>query len=211
MGGGLELALHCHYRTLSAGVPAIALPEVFLGLVPGWGGSQLLPNLIGADQAVTVIVENAITRTGCSRGQQALDLGIADVLFEPADFLEQSLAWAAAVVRGEVTVERPEVDRGAAWDAGAGPGQGDRRRKGARGGPGAVQGARADRAGPHARRTTTASRPSDEALAELAMGEELRAGLYAFDLVQRRAKRPAGVPDKSLARPSPRSASSAPG
>ena len=50
MGGGLELALHCHYRTLSAGVPALALPEVFLGLVPGWGGSQLLPNLIGADE-----------------------------------------------------------------------------------------------------------------------------------------------------------------
>ena len=39
LGGGLELALHCHYRTLSAGVPAIAFPEVFLGLVPGWGGT----------------------------------------------------------------------------------------------------------------------------------------------------------------------------
>ncbi len=47
MGGGLELALHCHYRTLSAGAAALALPEVSLGLVPGWGGTQLLPNLIG--------------------------------------------------------------------------------------------------------------------------------------------------------------------
>ena len=42
-------------------------------------------------------------------------MGIADVLFEPADFLERSLEWAAGVVRGEVTVERPEVDRDM-WD-----------------------------------------------------------------------------------------------
>src|SRR5206468_1001544 len=41
----------------------------------------------------------------------------------------------------------------------------------------------------------------DEALADLIMSEELRSGLYAFDLVQRRAKRPAGAPDRSLARP----------
>ncbi len=47
MGGGLELALHCHYRTVSSGAAALALPEVSLGLVPGWGGTQLLPNLIG--------------------------------------------------------------------------------------------------------------------------------------------------------------------
>ena len=37
MGGGLELALHCRYRTLSSGAAALALPEVSLGLVPGWG------------------------------------------------------------------------------------------------------------------------------------------------------------------------------
>ena len=47
MGGGLELALHCDYRTLASSAAAIAFPEVFLGLVPGWGGTQLLPNLIG--------------------------------------------------------------------------------------------------------------------------------------------------------------------
>src|SRR5439155_24236329 len=43
MGGGLELALHCTYRTLSSGAAALSLPECFLGLVPGWGGTQLLP------------------------------------------------------------------------------------------------------------------------------------------------------------------------
>ena len=49
LGGGLELALHCHYRTLSPpACAALALPECFLGLVPGWGGTQLLPHLVGA-------------------------------------------------------------------------------------------------------------------------------------------------------------------
>jgi len=39
MGGGLEVALHCTYRTVSSGAAAISLPECFLGLVPGWGGT----------------------------------------------------------------------------------------------------------------------------------------------------------------------------
>ncbi|MGH3338673.1 MAG: enoyl-CoA hydratase/isomerase family protein, partial [Propionibacteriaceae bacterium] len=52
LGGGLELTLHCHYRTVSAAASAIAQPECFLGLVPGWGGAFLVPNLIGAERAV---------------------------------------------------------------------------------------------------------------------------------------------------------------
>ena len=199
MGGGLELALHCHYRTLSAGVPAVAFPEVFLGLIPGWGGSQLLPNLIGADKAVTVIVENAMNQNRMLRAKQAFDLGIADVLLEPADFLEQSLAWASSVVRGETVVERPEVDRGEAWDLALARARGiaDMRVHGATPAP--------YRAIELIELARTASYDDGiaaerKALFELAMGEELRAGLYAFDLVQRRAKRPAGVPDRSLAR-----------
>jgi enoyl-CoA hydratase/carnithine racemase len=47
LGGGLELALHCTYRTISSGVSAVAFPECFLGLLPGWGGTYLLPRLIG--------------------------------------------------------------------------------------------------------------------------------------------------------------------
>jgi 3-hydroxyacyl-CoA dehydrogenase/enoyl-CoA hydratase/carnithine racemase len=199
MGGGLELALHCHYRTLSAGVPAIAFPEVFLGLVPGWGGSQLLPNLVGADKAVTVIVENAMNQNRMLRATQAFDLGIADVLLEPADFLEESLAWVSSVVRGETVVARPEVDRGEAWDQALARAKGiaDMRVHGAAPAP--------YRAIELLELARTAS--YDEGIAaertalfELAMGEELRAGLYAFDLVQRRAKKPAGVPDKRLAR-----------
>ncbi len=114
LGGGLELALHCHYRTLSAGA-VVAFPEVFLGLVPGWGGTQLLPNLIGIDPAVTVVVENALAQNTMLPAPKAAKLGIADTVFEPADFLERSLEWAAGVVAGDVTVSRPAVDR-AAWD-----------------------------------------------------------------------------------------------
>jgi len=200
MGGGLEVALHCHYRTISSGVSALALPEVFLGLVPGWGGSQLLPNLIGADKAVTVIIENAMNQNRMLKGPQAFALGIADAMFEPADFLEQSLTWAAAVVRGEIRVERPEVDRGDGWDSALARGRAaaDMRVHGAARAPYAalelleLAGTASYAAGTAAERT---------ALAELAFGEELRAGLYAFDLVQRRAKKPAGAPDRDLARP----------
>ena len=47
LGGGLEIALHAHYRTVSAAAAGIALPECFLGMFPGWGGAYLVPNLIG--------------------------------------------------------------------------------------------------------------------------------------------------------------------
>jgi 3-hydroxyacyl-CoA dehydrogenase/enoyl-CoA hydratase/carnithine racemase len=200
LGGGLELALHCHYRTISAGVPALAFPEVFLGLIPGWGGSQLLPNLIGAERAVTVIVENALNQNRMLRGRQAFKLGIADVMFEPADFLEQSLLWAAEVVRGATTVVRPDVDRSATtWQAALDKGKAvaDMKVHGATPAP-----YKALELIDLARQATYDEGTAAErrALAELAFGEDLRAGLYAFDLVQRRAKRPAGVPDKSLAR-----------
>ena len=62
MGGGLELAFNCDYRILAADTKALSLPEVSLGIVPGWGGTQLLPRIAGPDTAVTVIVENALNQ-----------------------------------------------------------------------------------------------------------------------------------------------------
>src|SRR5579863_10719952 len=58
MGGGLELALACHFRV---GVPGarIALPEVKLGLLPGAGGTQRLPRLLGVEPALNIIVSGA--------------------------------------------------------------------------------------------------------------------------------------------------------
>lgn len=198
MGGGLELALHCHYRTLSAGATALALPEVSLGLVPGWGGTQLLPNLIGIAPAVQVIIQNPLMQNKMLKPQQAAELGIADVLLEPADFLERSLEWAAGVVRGEITVTRPEIDRDV-WDGVLFFARQalDQRLHGAV--PAAYRALELlalAKDAPFAEGTAA----EDEALADLLMSEELRSGLYAFDLVQRRAKRPAGAPAPELAR-----------
>jgi 3-hydroxyacyl-CoA dehydrogenase/enoyl-CoA hydratase/carnithine racemase len=197
LGGGLEVALHCHYRTVSGGAAALGLPEVAIGLVPGWGGSQLLPNLIGVPGAAQVILQNPLTQK-VLRPKQALELGVADQLFEPADFLERSLEWAAGVVGGDVTVERPEIDRDM-WEGVLffAKQQLDEKLHGAV---------------PSANRALSllalakdasfedGTAAETEALADLIMGDESRASLYAFDLVQRRAKRPVGVPDKSLAR-----------
>jgi 3-hydroxyacyl-CoA dehydrogenase len=134
------------------------------------------------------------------KGPQALALGIADVMFEPADFLEQSLRWVAGVVRGDVTVERAPVDRDEqTWAAAVARGRAvaDVKVHGAAPAPyRALDLIALARTASYAEGTAAERR----ALAELAFGEELRAGLYAFDLVQRRAKRPAGAPEPRLAR-----------
>ena len=124
LGGGLEIALNANYRTVSTGAGALALPEAFLGLVPGWGGVYLLPRLIGPANAVQVMIENALSNNRTLSGPAAYKLGIADALFEPADFLEQSLSWAARVLAGTETPARPNAvseplseENSAAWDA----------------------------------------------------------------------------------------------
>mgnify|MGYP000844679768 FL=1 len=200
MGGGLELGLHCNYRTISSGAAAIALPECFLGLVPGWGGAFLLPNLIGPEKALQVIVTNPLAQNRMLKPQQVLDLGIADAMFEPADFIEQSLAWAAGVVTGDITVSRAQVAHDESWDAAVEAVRSgiDAQLHGAAPAPLRALDLVA------AARTTDAATgfaAEDEALADLIMSDQLRAGLYSFDLVQKRAKRPVGAPDKSLARP----------
>jgi 3-hydroxyacyl-CoA dehydrogenase/enoyl-CoA hydratase/carnithine racemase len=200
LGGGLEVALHCTYRTVQDSAPALGLPEVMLGLVPGWGGAYLLPNLVGAATAVRLVIENPLNQGRTLDGHAAFEAGLADAEFQGADFLEQSLLWAARVLTGQVTVERPEVDRGEAWEAAVRKGRG-------------VADSKTGGASPAAYRALdllaaarTASRDEgfaaeDEALADLMLTPELAASLYSFDLVQKRAKRPAGAPDKALARP----------
>ncbi|SEL11550.1 3-hydroxyacyl-CoA dehydrogenase [Blastococcus sp. DSM 46786] len=201
LGGGLELALHCHYRTISGGA-AVGFPEAFLGLVPGWGGTQLLPNLIGIDAAVTVVVENALAQNRMTPAPKAAKLGIADALFEPADFLERSLEWAVGVLDGSVAVSRPEVDR-SAWDAAIARARAIVAGRTRDASPGAVRSVELldlARAGVDGEAFTTGTAAEDDALTELLMSDPLRASLYSFDLVNKRAKRPAGAPDKKLAR-----------
>jgi 3-hydroxyacyl-CoA dehydrogenase/enoyl-CoA hydratase/carnithine racemase len=199
LGGGLEVALHCTYRTISSGIPAIALPETALGLVPGWGGSYLLPHLIGPAAALKVIIENPLSQNKMLRGPQAFELGIADAMFEPADFLEESLRWAAGVLDGSVTVSRSDQS-GEDWGAAVGAARffADGKLHGAAPAP------------YRALDLVAAARDSgrdeafaaeDEVLAGLLLREEFRASVYAFDLVQKRARKPAGAPEAALARP----------
>ncbi|HEY3201191.1 MAG TPA: enoyl-CoA hydratase-related protein, partial [Actinomycetes bacterium] len=200
LGGGLEVALHCTYRTISTGVTALGLPECFLGLVPGWGGAYLLPNLIGADASVKVIIENPLNQNKMLRGPQAFKLGIADAMFEPADFLEQSLRWAADVLTDALSVSRAEPDRGDAWMAAVARGRAfvDAKVHGAAPAPyKALE--LIDAARENGRDAAFAA--EDEALADLLVGPELRSSLYAFDLVQKRARQPVGAPPSELARP----------
>ena len=201
LGGGLELALHCQHRTI-ASTAVVAFPEVFLGLVPGWGGTQLLPDLIGIDAAVSVIVENALAQNKVTPGPKAAKLGIADAVFEPADFLERSLEWAVGVLNGDVTVARPEADRAAGDDAIARARAvvAARTRNASPGALRAVELLDLARAGVGDEAFTAGTAAEDDALTDLLMSDELRAGLYSFDLVNKRAKRPAGAPDRKLAR-----------
>src|SRR6185437_9433791 len=222
LGGGLEVALHCTYRTISSGVPMVAFPECFLGLVPGWGGAYLLPRLIGPASALKLIVENPLSQNKMLRGTEAFSLGIADAMFEPADFLEESLRWAAQVLGGTETVTRragsPEVSLGLSADAAGDVAEWDAAVSTARFFlDGKLHGAAPApyRALDLVAAARTASRDEgfaaeDDALADLLLSDELRAGLYAFDLVQKRPAGPPGRPTSRSPGPSPRSASSAP-
>jgi 3-hydroxyacyl-CoA dehydrogenase/enoyl-CoA hydratase/carnithine racemase len=201
MGGGVEIALSAAYRTVSSGVPVLAMPECLRGLVPAWGGCFMLPNLIGVEPAIKVIIEDPLNNNRMLKGPQAFELGIADMLFGPATFLEDSLSWATDVIAGRTVVSRPEIDRDATvWEAAIAAA---RRVVKAKTGGAAPAPTRALELVSAARTATReeAYAAEDDATADLMMSDELRSSLYALDLVQKRAKRPAGAPDRSLARP----------
>lgn len=201
LGGGVEIALHCHYRTLASNTAMVALPECFLGILPGWGGTQLLPRIAGPANAVTVIIDNALNQNRMLRPAQAVDLGVVDVVLDAADYLEQSLAWMAGVLDGSITVDRPDhrADE-EAWKAAVAQGRmiADMRTRGATPAP------------YRALEMIELARTADldegfaaegDALADLIFSQQFRAGIYAFNLTQKRARRPVGAPDAGLARP----------
>ncbi len=204
LGGGVEVGLNAHYRTIDASVPAFALPEVFLGLIPGWGGAWLLPNLIGIENALEVVISNPLKNNRMLKAPQVLELGIADAMFGPANFLEDSLKWADGVLSGRIKVKRKnepgKLERAVKWDVAIGVAE---KMLASRIGRVAKSPYRALALLKAAKNTDkkTGFAAEDEALAELISGDQFRASIYAFNLVQKRAKRPAGAPDKALARP----------
>jgi len=192
LGGGVEIALHCDWRTISTAVRHFACPEVFLGIFPAWGGTQLIPRLVGAETAVKFIVENPLRQNRMLDGRRAFELGFADALLEPAEFLDESIAFLVSKShdRGQTPVmadlnDVAEVVRKARARV-----------------DGQVHGAapapyRAlDLIEGSARWSIEEGyRAEEEALAELLPGLQAQASIYSFGLVERRAKRGIGVPD----------------
>src|SRR6185437_1294063 len=124
LGGGVEIGLNADYRTIDRSTAAFALPEVFLGLIPGWGGAYILPNLIGIENALKVVVENPLKQNRVLKADEVFELGIADAIFDSANFLEDSIKWADKVLTGAIEVKRPnvpgKVERLVKWDAAIG-------------------------------------------------------------------------------------------
>lgn len=198
MGGGFEIALNCHYRTISSDVGAVALPETSLGLIPGWGGAYWTPRLIGLPAALDVMLMRPAANKPF-KPQEVASLGLADILLEPADFLEQSIIWASQVIAGDITPARPELPSAAEWAAVAAAArkQVDAVVHGSR--PAPYRLLDLIDLGPDVSRDE-AFAAEDKALEELIMSDEFRASIYAFHSVTA-AKRPVGAPDAKLAQP----------
>ncbi|MDQ1544879.1 MAG: hypothetical protein QOK08_2517 [Actinomycetota bacterium] len=203
LGGGLEIGLNADYRTVDRTVAGVALPEVFLGIIPGWGGAWLLPNLIGIENALKVVIENPLKNNTMLKGQQVFELGIADAIFDSASFLEHSIAWADGVISGKTKVKRPnepgKIERAVKWDIAIGIAHKMLENRIGTIAKSPYKALELLKAAKNTDRKTGFA-AEDEALSELIAGDQFRASIYAFDLVQKRAKRPAGAPDKDLAK-----------
>jgi len=199
LGGGLEVGLHSHYRTLSS-TALTGLPEVFLGLIPGWGGATILPKLIGPERAVQVIVLNALNNNTMMKAKDALKLGVVDAVFDPADFLERSIGFAVGILNGTTKIERADYSKDPAWDSAVATGKAAALKK---------YGGATIAAPKKALDLITAAQTcslsqgfdaEDQALGDLTMSDPLRSSLYAFNLIQKKRKKVEGAPKPALAR-----------
>ncbi len=102
LGGGLELALACGYRVASFSEKVkIGLPEVNLGIIPGFGGTQRLPRLIGLAAALDMILSGRII--SC---KAALKYGVVDRLFPETRLIDDSIEFAKEILDGKVEIKR---------------------------------------------------------------------------------------------------------
>jgi enoyl-CoA hydratase/carnithine racemase len=99
LGGGLELALACDFR-LCAEDSRLGLPEALLGVLPGGGGTQRLPRLIGPSRAKELIFTGRQVRA-----EEALAMGLVNRVVAPDDVLEAALTWAAELAAGAVVAQ----------------------------------------------------------------------------------------------------------
>ena len=184
LGGGLEIALHCDHRTIARSVRHVGTPEVFLGLFPAWGGTQLLPRLVGPAAAVKVIVTNALRQNrmlDAREGTRARPRG--------RDLRRRRVPRRVDRVPAE---RRP---RSATRPTSRAP----PRRSGAR-----AASCSAPRVAPQVALDLIEGaaqwsleegyRAEEDAIAELLPAPQAQNSIYAFNLVERRQKRGVGVP-----------------
>ncbi|MGO9020083.1 MAG: 3-hydroxyacyl-CoA dehydrogenase NAD-binding domain-containing protein [Syntrophobacteraceae bacterium] len=193
LGGGLEIALYCNYRTIARSVPAVAFPECFLGLVPGWGGCTLTTKLIGPEKALQLIVFNALSQNRMLSGPEAFELGLADRMFDGAEFLDESLSLLLSIVAGETEVKRtpPSIGQvGALFSKARAFVDGK-----VHGAAPAPYRALELIEGACSWDLERGFEEESKALGDLTKTRQCKASVYAFDLVSRHAKRPKGVPE----------------
>ena len=192
LGGGLELALHCDLRTIGADVRHVGFPEVFLGLIPAWGGTQLAPRLVGAEAAVRLVVENPLRQNRMIGAEEALAIGLVDHVVPTEELLDRSLELLLEAIEAGGGKRRPAANLA---DVAAVV-----RRARARvddvvhGQAPAPYRALELLEGAAAWSLEEGYRAEEDAVAGLLPGPEAQASLYAFDVVERRLGRWAPAP-----------------
>lgn len=188
LGGGLELALHCTARTISSDVRHVGFPEVALSIIPGWGGTQMLPRLVGPERAARVIVLNPLRQNRLLKADEAIELGIADKLLSPVEFVDESIAFAQSLALERDQPDWSDLDtvvrktRAKIDDA-------------VHGATRAPYVALDLIAGARDWTVEEGYAAEEDAMAELLVSPQAQAATYAFTVVERRAKRPPNLPD----------------
>ena len=194
LGGGVEFAMHCDYRVIAEDVRHFASPECLLGFVPAWGATQLAPRIAGPEAAVKLIALNPMRQNKMLSAAQAHELGLVDAVVPADDLIDATIDFVLTQFREGVRPRSKsgEIDPQELSEAVArGRRQLDDSLHGAAPAPyraldlieGAASWSLED-----------GYRAEEEALADLLFTPEAQASLYAFDLVERRARRGAGRP-----------------
>ena len=194
LGGGVEIALHCDYRTISSSVRHFACPEVLPRAHPRVGRDAARPQARRRRAGGEVHRrEPAPPEPHAARGHRRSSAGFADAMFEPVEFLDESLALLLEKIEEGGGKVRPEADLSDV---------GEVTRKARARLDGQLHGAAPApyRALDLIEGAATWSleegyRAEEDALAELLPGPQAQASVYAFNLIERRAKRGVGIPE----------------